>query len=107
MSDRSARLQLGSLVLDEPTGVPAVWGHGDEVLWPMGEPCLLCAPQGVGKTTLAQQVALARAEIAGRGELLGLPVTPDTRRVLYIAADRPRQAFRSMRRMVDEMTAEH
>jgi replicative DNA helicase len=91
----------GAFVLDTPADVAAVWGHGDDVLWPQGEPLMICGPQGVGKTTLAQQLALARAGVL-EPTLLGMPVTPDTRPVLYIAADRPAQAARSMRRMVDE-----
>lgn len=56
----------------------------------------------MGKTTLVQQLVLAR--IGARApEVVGLPVTPDTkRRVLYIAADRPHQVARSLRRMVGE-----
>lgn len=91
----------GAFVLDVPDDVPAIWGTGDDVLWASGEPLMICGPQGVGKTTLAQQLALSRAGVLD-AELLGLPIEPDTKRVLYIAADRPAQAARSMRRMVDE-----
>lgn len=84
--------------------VPAVWGDGDSVLWSQGEPLILAGRPGVGKTTIAQQLALA---ICGVGSLdvLGLMVTPlaaeADRKVMYIAADRPKQAERSMKRMVD------
>lgn len=44
---------------------------------------------------------LARAGIR-RGDLLGMPVEPDPRPVLYVAADRPQQTQRSLRRMVTE-----
>jgi replicative DNA helicase len=91
----------GAAILDEPEGVPAVWGHDTEVAWSEGEPLLIVGPPGVGKTTLAQQVALRRIGIGGPS-LLGLPVARDERPVLYVAADRPRQAVRSMRRMVTE-----
>jgi energy-coupling factor transporter ATP-binding protein EcfA2 len=102
-----ARVQTGgAFVLDVPDNVPAVWGTGDDVLWASGEPLMICGPQGVGKTTLAQQLALARAGVL-EPELLGLPVAADDRPVLYIAADRPAQAARSMRRMVtDQQRAE-
>lgn len=82
--------------------VPAVWGDGDNVLWSQGEPLILAGPPGVGKTTLSQQLML---KICGASDLdlLGMMVTPDPdRRVAYIAADRPRQAQRSLRRMVTD-----
>lgn len=85
--------------------LPTAWGRGSQVLWSPGEPLLIVGPDGVGKTTLAQRLALARAGI-GRPEVLGFPVAATTGRVLYVAADRPRQARRSLRRMVttDEAT---
>ena len=103
----SGRILLGGAVLDEPERVPAVWGRGDEVLWAMGEPLILAGPPGVGKTTIAQQVALARIGLPVDLRVLGFEVCPDPdRRVLYVAADRPRQAKRSMRRMVTERDRE-
>lgn len=90
----------GSAILDEPPHVPAVWGHGADVLWAEGEPLIIAGPPGVGKTTLAQQVTLDRCGVARDLEVLGYLVTPAAGRVLYVAADRPRQAMRSMRRMV-------
>ncbi len=95
----------GPFVLDVPDRVPAVWGDGDDVLWSAGEPLWICAPPGVGKTTLAGQLMLARADVLAP-TLLGLPVAPDDRPVLYIAADRPAQIARSMRRMVGEQHRE-
>lgn len=95
------RLTGSQFILDTPAEVPAVWGDGGRVLWARGEPLLIVGPAGVGKTTLAQQLTLARHG-AGPGELLGLPVSTDARRVLYVAADRPAQAARSFRRMVGE-----
>lgn len=90
-----------SFALDVPDEVPAVWGEGQLVAWSKGEPAMLVAPQGVGKTSVSQQ--LARALIGlGSSELLGMPVAPEPKRVLYIAADRPRQAARSFARMVTE-----
>jgi len=77
---------------------PAVWGVGEEVLWSPAEPLLLVGPDGVGKTTLAQRLALARIGVGG--ELLGYPVRPATSKVLYVAADRPAQGGRSLRRML-------
>lgn len=91
----------GSFILDAPEQVPAVWGDGNEVLWSQGEPLLIAGPPGVGKSTLAQQLALARLGGPLEGDVLGFPVAPDPdRKVIYLAADRPNQAARSMRRMV-------
>jgi replicative DNA helicase len=85
--------------LDVPPGVPALWGEDTQVLWAEGEPLLLCGPDGVGKTTIGQQVVLGLLGL--RSEVLGLPVrTVD--RVLYLAIDRRRQAQRSFHRMVAE-----
>lgn len=88
-------------VSSAPNHVPAVWGEGDSVLWSEGESLIIAAPPGLGKTTLAQQLALARCGAAESLDVLGLMVTPDPDRlIVYVAADRPRQAQRSMRRMV-------
>jgi len=79
----------------------AVWGAGADVLWSEGEPLWIVGPTGSGKTTFALWLALARAGIT-KSELLGYPVTPSTKPVLYLAADRPRQIGRNLRRMVTE-----
>lgn len=98
--DKHGRLITGdTFILDRPETTPAAWGHGNEILWAEGEPLLIAGPAGVGKTTVAQQVMLAG--IGLRADALGFPVRPFTR-VLYIAADRPPQAARSLERMVTE-----
>jgi replicative DNA helicase len=90
----------GAFAFDEPADVPAVWGDGHAVAWAAGEPLMLVGPDGVGKTAVQQQLLLARLGL--RDNLLGQPVAPATRPILYVAADRPRQAARSLRRMVTE-----
>lgn len=98
--DRESRLiDAGAWLVGAGDPTPAIWGSGDEVLWSPGEPLLLTAAEGVGKTTLAQRVMLARVGIGG--EVLGFPVEPSERPVLYIAADRPAQARRSLHRMAN------
>lgn len=87
-----------SFITAEPDTIPAAWGSGDQVLWAEGEGLMIVGPDGVGKTTLAQQLVLAR--IGLRTSLLGLPVASKNRKVLYIAGDRPRQAARSFARMI-------
>jgi replicative DNA helicase len=99
-----------TFALDAPVQVDAVWGDGSHVLWAKGEPLMIAKPDGVGGTTIAQQLVLAIAGIRPP-TLLGHTITPDpARRVLYLALDRPRQASRSMRRMVggdDRALLEH
>ena len=89
--------------LGEPVDVPTIWGTKETVVWAAGEGFFLVGPDGVGKTTVAQQLVLARLGL--RDELFGLAVASDNGRVLYIAGDRPRQAQRSFRRMVSEKDA--
>jgi hypothetical protein len=101
-AERKARVRPGgSFILDEPDQIPAVWGDGERVLWAEGEGLMITGHQGVGKTTVAQQLVLARLGIRG-SSFLGLPVARSKGRVVYLAMDRPRQAARSFRRMVSE-----
>lgn len=95
-----ARIRGGTFILDAPERVEAIWGDDDAVAWPEGEPMMVNGPTGVGKTTIAQQVVLGRVGI--RSEVLGMPVKQTANRVLYVAADRPKQVARSFRRMVGE-----
>lgn len=95
-----SRAMAGGSILDVPQHVESVWGEGDRSLWARGEPFLMCGPDGVGKTSLAQQLALRLAGLRSK-DFLGLPVEPCSR-VLYLACDRPAQAIRSFRRMVSE-----
>jgi len=89
----------GAFILDtNPDAVP-VWGSGSEVLLAEGEALIIAAPQGLGKTTLAQQFVLRRCGLVG-DPLLGYPVQVGEGRVLYLAMDRPKQAARSFQRMV-------
>ena len=61
--------------------IPALWGIGEPVLWAAGEPLMIVGHQGVGKTTIAQQLALHRLGLR-HGGFLGLPVEQDPRPVL-------------------------
>jgi replicative DNA helicase len=90
----------GGAVLDAPEEVESVWGAGQRCLWAKGEPLIVCGPEGVGKTTLAQQLVLHLTGTLSGG-FLGLPVQV-MGKVLYLACDRPSQAMRSFRRMVTE-----
>lgn len=92
----------GGFILDSPPNPLPVWGRGQEVAWADGESLMIAALQGLGKSTIAQQLALGRCGFTEYGELFGLPIHPGHRRVLYLAMDRPRQISRSLRRMVGE-----
>lgn len=92
----------GSFILDTPADPEPIWGSGADVLLADGEALIIAGGQGLGKTTLAQQLALGLIGIPEYADLLGYPVTPVRRRVLYLAMDRPKQAARSFRRMVGE-----
>ena len=94
------RAAQGSAILDAPETVESRWGDGHRCLWARNEPFLLCGPDGVGKTTVAQQLVLHLVEVLS-GPFLGLPVQP-AKHVLYLACDRPSQALRSFRRMVTD-----
>jgi replicative DNA helicase len=94
-----------TFALDSPDTVEAVWGSGTTVLWPKGEPTMLYGPDGVGKTSVAQQVVLRLIGIGG-SDLLGQPIRATEGKALYLALDRPKQAARSLRRMVTEKDRE-
>ena len=85
----------GAWIFDQPGTIPALWGHGSDVLWAEGESLILAGPPGTGKTTLTGQ--LCRSLLGLGGDVLGHPVRR-TERVLYLAMDRPRQIARSLAR---------
>lgn len=97
---RSLFTSGGSFVLDAPAAPPAVWGKDGDVLWAEGEALMIAAPQGAGKTTVAFQ--LVRARLGLQPDVLGLPVTPGSGCVLYLAMDRPAQASRASHRLFTE-----
>lgn len=90
----------GLTFLTEEVGSEPIWGKGSKVLWSPGEGLMICGPQGVGKSTVAQQLVLARMKLRDN-ELLGYPVASDDRPILYLAMDRRNQIRRSLSRMVD------
>lgn len=88
----------GDFLYTQEHDLTPIWGDGQDILWAAGEPFVITAKAGVGKTTLAHQTVLRRIGILDT-DLLGYPIQPDERPVLYIAADRPRQIARSFLRM--------
>jgi replicative DNA helicase len=104
VSKSSARAGLidGADWLENVSAVPpALWGRGPAVVWAENEPVMLYGPDGVGKTSIAQQLVLHQLGVR-LDPLLGLPVTRTERRILYLALDRPAQAQRSIARMIDD-----
>lgn len=93
--------ELGGVIFDQPAVPPALWGNGSQVLAALGEPTMIYSRPGIGKTTIAQRVALATIGI-GDPNVLGFDVRQIAGNVLYLAEDRPRQALGSARRMVTE-----
>ncbi|HEX3453867.1 MAG TPA: bifunctional DNA primase/polymerase [Gaiellaceae bacterium] len=89
-----------AFLLDPDPDPDPVWGHGAEVLWSSGEPCLVTGPIGVGKTTLVGR--LTRGRLGLDQQVLGYAVKPGRRHVLYLACDRPRQIRRNLARMMHE-----
>lgn len=51
----------GRFILDTDPDLVPLWGQGQECLQSDGEALVVAGPQGVGKTTLVQQYALAAA----------------------------------------------
>lgn len=92
----------GAFILDESALPAAWWGAGESVLAACGESLIIAGPQGTGKSTIAQQLALGRAGFPEYADLFGYPIRPGGGRVLYLAMDRPRQVARSFRRMVGD-----
>ncbi|MFG2407239.1 DnaB-like helicase N-terminal domain-containing protein [Streptomyces brevispora] len=84
-------------VTETGTDTEPLWGTREQTAWSSGESLMIVGAPGVGKTTLAHQVVLARLGLAH--SVLDMPVTP-SRRVLYLALDRYKQIARAMARSV-------
>lgn len=89
-----------SALFGETAEVKAIVGDEQECVQAAGESLLIVGPDGVGKTSLAGQYALART--GARPSWIGFPVQVTTSKVFYGAHDRPKQAIRSMKRMVSD-----
>lgn len=96
----SRALAGDEFIFDSAEGPTALVGHAGAPIIAEGEATLFVGGDGVGKSTLAQQVAIAR--IGLRHNWLGYPVEEAKGTLLYLAMDRPRQVQRSLSRMVGE-----
>lgn len=77
-----------------------VWGSGKTVAWAKSQGFMVFGTDGTGKSTLLQQIMLARLGLRDP-DVLGFPVAEDDRSILYLALDRPVQIRESIARMVD------
>ncbi|MFJ7169636.1 DnaB-like helicase N-terminal domain-containing protein [Streptomyces globosus] len=86
-----------SFVKETGAETEPLWGTREKTLWASGESLMIVGAPGVGKTTLAHQVIFARLGL--QETVLEMPVAP-SRRVLYLAMDRPKQIAKAMARRV-------
>jgi Bifunctional DNA primase/polymerase, N-terminal/AAA domain len=84
------------LLAEASAKIPTIWGPAESPLWSKGESLMLAGDVGVGKSTLAVELVVARLGMVDT--VLGYPVEPDGGRVLYVAADRPKQILRGLPR---------
>jgi replicative DNA helicase len=93
---------LGTAIFSQPAEIPSLWGTEQRIGWVKGETLMIAAKQGLGKSTLAQNLFLRRIG-AVEGDFLEMPVTPAPKgKALYLGMDRPPQIMRSIGRMVTE-----
>jgi len=95
---RQGLLAGSAFLSDVGAQTPPIWGAGDEALWSAGEALMIVGPTGVGKTTLALQIAAARCGLLP--DVFGYQVQPASQRVLYLACDRPSQIARAAKRLL-------
>lgn len=88
-----------SFVSDTPAGATPLWGTAGKTAWASGESLMLVGPPGVGKSTIAQQIVMARLGLLSA--VLEMPVQ-EGEKLLYIAADRPSQLARAFNRIVHQ-----
>ncbi|MFE9790886.1 DnaB-like helicase N-terminal domain-containing protein [Streptomyces goshikiensis] len=86
-----------SFVKETGADTEPLWGTREKTVWASGESLMIVGAPGVGKTTLAHQVVFARLGL--QETVLEMPVAP-SRRVLYLAMDRPKQIAKAMARRV-------
>ncbi|GAA2259129.1 hypothetical protein GCM10010430_48970 [Kitasatospora cystarginea] len=93
-----------SFVQDLGTQAEPIWGSHEQTAWAAGESLMLVGPPGVGKTTIAHQIVLARLGLLSA--VLDMPVA-EGERVLYLAMDRPPQIARAFARRVTPADKRH
>jgi len=91
-------LGIDEMLAESQAKIPTIWGPPESPLWSKGESLMLAGDVGVGKSTLAEELVVAR--LGRLDTVLGYPVETDGGRVLYIAADRPKQILRGLNRTI-------
>lgn len=84
-----------SFIRETGADTQPLWGTREKTVWSPGESLMIVGAPGVGKTTLAHQVIFARLGL--QETVLEMPVAP-SRRILYLAMDRPKQIAKAMAR---------
>lgn len=99
-SGLSRHITAGTWLFDEPVGDP-IWGNGTKILWARLQALLIASADGLGKTSVAQQLCLHLLGVRPPS-FLGSEVKPlpEDQIIVYLAMDRPEQARQSMLRMV-------
>lgn len=99
-SGLSRHITAGTWLFDEPVGDP-IWGNGPKILWALLQAVLIVSADGLGKTSVAQQLCLHLLGVRPPS-FLGFEVKPlpEDQIIVYLAMDRPEQARQSMLRMV-------
>lgn len=96
----SAQVYNGVAFLEDVQPGDPVWGSGKTVAWAKNQGFMVFGTDGTGKSTVLQQIVLARLGIRDT-DVLSFPVVQDDRSVLYLALDRPAQIRESIERMVN------
>ena len=96
----AAALDGDAFLFGEDVNDAPIWGAGDDLLWTEGGGLMIASDQGLGKSLTAQQLVAGRLGV-GPSHLLDLPIQPlpQSKTIVYLALDRPRQIRRSMRRL--------
>ena len=87
---------------EEDLDADPLWWRDSKILWSAGEPLLIAANPGAGKTTLAGNIAMSMLGLIGPA-VLGFytKLLPKDQSILYLSMDRPKQARRVLRRIRD------
>lgn len=96
----SVQAYTGVAFLKDVQAGDPVWGKGNQVPWARNQGFMIFGTDGTGKSTILQQIVLARLGVRDP-DVLGFPVAQDDRSILYLALDRPAQIRESIERMVD------